>query len=107
MSEWIEQLRELCKENSQRSMAKKMGYSATVINMVLNGGYSGDLKAVEMAFNGAFCNQTHACKVVGEISANECLKQQRMGFSANNPQRVAFYKACRGGCQHYLKGGEA
>ncbi len=80
-----------------------MGYSATVVNMVLKGSYSGDIKAVEMAFNGAFLNQKHTCPVAIEISADECLKHQRMGFSAHNPQRVAFYKACRGGCPYYLK----
>jgi hypothetical protein len=92
---WIKELKIECDKASQRAVAKKMGYSATTINMVLNGYYLGDLNAIENAFNGAFKNKTINCPILGEIAVNACQKHQKQKFSANNPQRVAIYRACR------------
>ncbi|MCK5295926.1 MAG: XRE family transcriptional regulator [Alphaproteobacteria bacterium] len=103
MTNWIKEMAAECKRSSQRKVAEKMGYSATVINMVLKGGYAGDLTAVKQAFNGVFKNATVQCPVAGEIRTDQCLKHQRASFSAHNPQSIAFYKACRAGCPHFLK----
>lgn len=65
MNDFIEELRDVCKQQSQRVVAEKMGYSHTTISLVLNGKYAGNLKTVEKAFNGAFKSAAVICPILG------------------------------------------
>lgn len=99
MSDFIEELREVCKQQSQRVVAEEMGYSHTTISLVLNGKYTGNLKTVEKAFNGAFKSAAVVCPILGAIPAHRCLSIQRQPFAATNHQRVLLFKACKS-CAH-------
>lgn len=97
--EWLKVLRDVCTKSSQAAVAARIGYSATVVNQVLKGKYTGDLQAVEQAVRGALLSYTVACPVLGALPAHLCLEHQRRPFAATNPLRVKLYRACRT-CEH-------
>ena len=89
-----------CDKSTQNRVAGRIGYSAAVVSNVLKAKYSGDLKAVEGAVKGALMNETVVCPVVGDLSRQACGEHQRRPWAPHNPQRIQFFKACRGGCPH-------
>ncbi len=99
VEDWIETLSKACKEDSQKAVADRIGYSPTVVNQVLKGAYKGDLAAVELAVRGALMNKTVDCPVIGPLPTNRCLEIQKQPFAATNPQRVRLFQACRT-CPH-------
>ena len=104
---WHERLREECARTSQARVAERIGYSPAVVNQVLNGGYKGDLRAVQKAVEGAFMGATVDCPVLGMIASDQCLREQKREYAATNPGRVRLWKACRGECPHSRVGKEA
>jgi DNA-binding transcriptional regulator YdaS (Cro superfamily) len=95
---WITVLRESCEGSSQAAVARRIGYSPTVVNQVLKGRYGGphggDLDAVRKAVEGALMGLSVDCPVIGELPRDRCLAYQRRGFAATNPLRVALTRAC-------------
>ncbi|BAE49253.1 hypothetical protein [Paramagnetospirillum magneticum] len=105
MPAWIEALARACDEASQKKVAARVGYSPATLSYVLNARYTGDLGAVEQAVKGALMAETVNCPVVGELACDACLVHQRAPWAPHNPQRIAFYRACRAGCPNSRIGG--
>jgi hypothetical protein len=106
ISAWQLLLAEMCDKTSQAKIATKLGYSASVISMVLKNKYPGDLKAVETAVQGAFLDVTVECPVLGEIGAHKCISKQRARLVATSNTNIRLWRACRGEegrkpCQHF------
>lgn len=97
--DWLTVLREQCAHSSQAAVGKRLNYSATVVNQVLKGKYTGDLSAVQRAVEGALMGLTVNCPVIGELARNRCLDFQRRDFAATNHLRVQLARACPT-CQH-------
>lgn len=100
---FVTALREACDRQSQALVAKRIGYSAAVVNQVLGGKYKGDLCRVQKAIEGALLGVTVDCPILGPVPSNKCLDLQSLSFAATNPQRVRLYKACRK-CEHNRTG---
>lgn len=97
MSTWIEVLQAACKASSQSAVAKRLGYSTTVVNQVLKGSYTGDLQRVQLAVEGALMGATVDCPILGDIPRLACVDHQRHAqgaFVATNPTRVQLRRAC-------------
>lgn len=105
MSDWIDALRTACGASTQAKVARQIGYSGAAVSQVLSGKYTGNLAAVEQAVRGALMDVSVVCPILGSIAANVCSNQQKQVFAATNPQRVALFRACRGGCPHYKREG--
>lgn len=95
MSDWKHILQDACKQSTQRSVANKIGYSATTINLVLRGTYKGDIRAVENAVRKKLMCATITCPVLGQITAEECSDNHTKPFSASSSARVRLFKACK------------
>ena len=107
-ADWLVALAEACDQETQGKAARRIGYSAATVSFVLNGRYTGDLKAVEAAVRDALMRGTLACPLLGEILGEACRHNQALPYSATNPQRVALFRACRNGCVHSrIEAGEA
>jgi len=107
LPDWVEALARECDRLGQRAVAAKVGYSATVINRLLQNRYGreagagrGSRAAAEQAVRGALMQATVTCPFLGEIPADQCSTNQRLRWSPHNPQRIALYHACRSGCEH-------
>ena len=116
MSAWIEVLRVASANGKQKSVAKQIGYSSSVISQVLTGTYRDELpperrqqalKRIQMAVEGALLKAEVACPILGELPQQKCIELQRRPFSAANPTDVQLYRSCRGGCPHSLIGANA
>lgn len=103
--DWVLILAGAADRGSLATAGREIGYSPSAISTVINRKYQGDLTAVEQAVRGRLMNATVACPVVGSIAADQCLHHQRAPYAAHNPQRITFYRACRGGCPHSRIGG--
>jgi hypothetical protein len=107
---WVLILAQACDSSSQVKVAKKLGYSNTVVSSVLARTYTGNLNAVEKTVEGAFKSVTVKCPVLEEISAAKCITEQRRPFGTSSDMRVKLYQACRGKrrgqngvpCEHFL-----
>jgi DNA-binding transcriptional regulator YdaS (Cro superfamily) len=100
--EWVRALAAACAGTTQAAVAKRLGYSASVVNQVIRGSYKGDLTRVEAAVRGAFMSECVICPVLSEIGRDVCLAHQRRGFDATSSMRAQVYHACRKPCRHYL-----
>ncbi|MEX2480236.1 MAG: transcriptional regulator [Gammaproteobacteria bacterium] len=100
--EWIVRLAEAADQSSQTRIAKRLGYSGSVVSQVIRHSYKGDYGAVEQAVKGAFMAETVDCPVLGELASDTCGRHQRHArhFSAGSSMRVALYRTCRGDCPH-------
>lgn len=105
LPDWVAALARECDRTSQNLAAKRVDYSSTAVSQVINGKYSGDLTAIEQAVRGVLMAATVECPVVGALASDACLNHQRAPWSPHNPQRIAFYRACRQGCPHSRLGG--
>lgn len=96
LPDWVATLARECASASQNKVARKLGYSATVVSLVLRRKYLGDLKAVETAVRGAYEDLSIACPVLGEIAPLTCQdwRTKARKFSTENSQRVRMFRAC-------------
>lgn len=98
--DWVRALADACDRATQTEVAKRIGRSAALVSNVLTAKYKGDLTAVEQVVRGALMNGVVDCPVVGELASDTCDQHQKAKWSPINPQRIAFYRACRAGCPH-------
>lgn len=104
--DWVLVLAGACDARSQAEVARRLSYSPSVVNQVLGGSYRGDLAAVEAAVRGVLMGAVVDCPVFGEISRDQCLRNQRLPRGATgDPARRALRAACPG-CEHRLGGAE-
>lgn len=103
--DWLATLRAEVAQSGLRRVTEKLrggnGYpSETLVYYVLKGTYKGQTARLQRMVEGYFHGATVACPVLGDITRDRCDHQQRLPFAATNPQRVALFRACRGGCPH-------
>lgn len=102
MPEWVAVLAEACDRSSQAEVARRIGYSNSVVSTVLRKTYSGMMAVVEQAVRGALMGETVSCPVAGDIPRDQCLRYQKRAaaFMATSALAVQLYRACRGDCPH-------
>ena len=99
--DWVEALAASCDASSQAQVAKRLRFSPSVINQIVNGNYKGSRSAVEQAVRGVLLAETLDCPVLGELPRNVCLEHQKRArgqFTPTSSARVQLYRACKGGC---------
>ena len=107
---WVRELSEACDATSQGKVAKRLGYSASVVSQVIGRVYRGDYDAVEQKVRGALMSEEVSCPVVGEIRKDICANHQKKAkgkFMATSAMRARLNYACRGNCPHSRIGGRA
>ncbi len=87
-------LKKACSETSQVAVARKIGYSPAVVNLVLKGTYKGDLNKVYRTISVHLSRSNVSCPILGDITTDKCTKQQRLPFSSSNSHRSRMFKAC-------------
>ena len=98
--DWIKELAAACDRLGQKEIAKRIGYSSSVVSQVINNKYPGDLERVRDQVEGVLMNRVVDCPMLGDITLDVCRGHQRRKFSATNPMRVQMFRACRNGCPH-------
>ena len=97
--DWVIVLAEACNLESQVGVARRVDYSASVVNAVLSNSYQkGDIARFEQAVRGALMAETVICPAKGDLPRNACLSWQKKPFDPTNSGRVRMYHACRAGC---------
>lgn len=83
-------------------MARRLGYSGSVVSAVLTNSYRGKVHAVEKAVRGALMAEELDCPVIGALRKDLCLDHQKKAvhFRPTSRWRVTLYQHCRGGCVH-------
>ena len=103
--DWIKVLATECDRTSQAATAKRIGKSGSLVCQVLANGYPADLTGVEQLVRDVLMAGTVQCPVIGDLSSTACLAHQGSPWSPNNPQRIAFFRACRADCPNSRLGG--
>lgn len=103
-SAWMQALRRHCDAQGQLSVARKIGYSATTISLVLAGKYPGNTERIALAVEGTLLRQSCDCPVLGPIPSDSCMEAQRRPKSLCNGNDIfrTLHRACRAGCPHSL-----
>ena len=94
MSAWLDELQRAAAAEGQSAVAKRIGYSTTVVCQVLKGNYKGDLSRVQRAVEGALMHATVDCPVIGDIPLQRCIEHQRGPKRYTNPMRVQLAHTC-------------
>lgn len=99
--DWVRELADLADREGLRTAAKRIGYSASTVSMVLANRYGdGDMARVEEKVRGALMGVVVECPVLGAIGRDVCLDWQQKPFAATSSRRMQMYRACRAGCPH-------
>lgn len=98
----ISLLKKACEETNQAKVAKKIGYSTTVVSLVLKGKYTGDMDKIKHTIRTRLGNSSVNCPILGEIENDRCLKEQSKPFSSASSHSVRMFKACMN-CQYNTK----
>lgn len=106
LPDWIAALAAAADRLGGKAVADRIGFSRATVSLVVNNKWSRDLTAVERAVRGALMAETVDCPVVGAIGTDLCGQHQKAPWAPHNPQRIQFYRACRGGCPHSSIGGD-
>jgi hypothetical protein len=89
-------LRDKCAESSQAEVARRLGYSAAAINLVLKGTYStGSDNNILARVEEVYGSTMVKCPVLGDISLGKCAETRRRDFAATNPVRIQLYRECK------------
>ena len=91
---WLDELQRAAAAEGQATVAKRIGYSTTVVCQVLRGKYKGDLSRVQRAVEGALMHATVDCPVIGDIPLQRCIEHQRAPKRFTNPMRVQLAHTC-------------
>lgn len=102
LPEWLLVLAEACDASSQNVVAKRLGYSNSVVSAVLANSYKGAVHAVEKTVRGALMAEELDCPVLGALRKDRCLENQKKAvhFHTTSSLRVRLYMSCRGKCVH-------
>lgn len=102
LPDWLLVMAEACDETSQNAVARRLGYSASVVSTVLKNTYKGSPNGIEKAVRGALMAEELDCPVLGGLRKNICLEHQKRAvhFRASSSMRVRLYMHCRGRCVH-------
>jgi len=105
--DWTAILRSACDATSQARVGRRLrdaggdSYpSDSVVSQVLAGKYPGRTERLRALVEGVYGGVVVACPMLGNLPLHECIGHQVRPFATTNPQRVALYRACRGGCPH-------
>ncbi len=91
---WVEALATTCDQTSQHRAAKRIGYSAATVSLVLKGSYTGHLTAVERAVNAGILDARVECPVAGDIPLADCIINQKPATRFTNQRQIQFLRTC-------------
>lgn len=103
-TDWRHVLADACQRQSQAAVARRLGVSAALVNQVLKGAYNGDLMRIERLVTAYLTDATVTCPYFQHaIPLADCLKHQArpLKYATASPQKIAIYRACRGGCEYF------
>lgn len=104
--DWVGTLADACDRESQRAVAARIGYSATLVNRILGNTYGRDTTAVERAVCGAFTGAVVDCPVLGELRLGQCQRHQRTKRGdTSSRQGVRLWRTCPT-CKHRTGGND-
>ena len=96
LPDWVKILADECDLTSQNQVAKRLGYSASVVSNVLRNTYAGSMSAVEDTVRGALMAEEISCLGLGTINRRNCRDWRKKSRAANPPPgfAVTMFRAC-------------
>lgn len=109
MPDWIRTLAIECGKSSQSKVAKRLGWSSTVVSQALRNRYGGDMAAFEARVRAVYEDQTLICPALGEMRVHLCQDWQAKSrnYRTGNPLRVRMFRACNACPQNRKEAGDA
>lgn len=94
--DWVLRMAEACEATSQAKVARKLGYSDSVVSAVLRRKYAGRMDLVEEQVRGHLMAAVVDCPQLGRIGTPVCRdwRDKAGSFSGHNALRVAMFRAC-------------
>ena len=96
LPDWVEALARASDDTSQNQVARRLGYSAPVVSLLLRRAYKGDLARIEELVRAELMQERRNCPALGEIRLAECLHHQDQAKNPGspNPLRANMRRAC-------------
>lgn len=101
--EWIAALSDFALKHGFRAAGDQIGYSPSVVSLVLAGRYPGRLDRVEAATRKVLIDGIRSCPVLGQIVAGTCRRYLSPEPPTASPLALTVWKACRDGCPHFTR----
>jgi hypothetical protein len=105
MPDWVKALADACAATSQQEAARRIEYTASVVNQVLKNTYKGNMRRVEYQVRGLLMKQTVACPFDFEpLPQESCVWMQEISFDKKRAlPNAAAYRAKCPLCPNFLK----
>ncbi|QBF31533.1 helix-turn-helix transcriptional regulator [Thalassococcus sp. S3] len=95
---WVEALVKACDEkgSSQNKVAKRLGYTGSVVSAVIRNRYPAGMEAIEDRVRAIYLPEDVTCPTLGAISSEVCLgwRDQVRAKTGSGPFAVRMRKAC-------------
>jgi uncharacterized protein involved in cysteine biosynthesis len=98
--DWVLELARAAMDTNQTAVAKRIGYSSSVVSQAISNTYNGDIARVETRVRGALLKEKVNCPVLVQVARHDCLDWQKKPWAPTSGLRVKLYRACRSGCPH-------
>jgi len=98
MPDWVQRLAEEADRTSQNKVAKKLGYTASLISQIINNRYGAGTEIFEQVVRGRLMAETVECPGLrDDITKDVCLswRDKARDYSGHNALRVQMFRACR------------
>jgi hypothetical protein len=96
LPDWIEALARAADSTTQSFIARDIGVSRTMINLLINNRYQRDRSRIEARVR-QYLMQVE-CPVLGRIAGEQCRDNQAKPYTSANPVAIQLYRACHGTC---------
>jgi len=96
LPDWVAALARAADETSQNQVARRLGYTAPVVSLLLRQAYKGDLARIEELVRADLMQERRDCPALGEVRLTECLRHQDQARNPGspNPLRTNMRRAC-------------
>lgn len=104
--DWVLALaREVDAGMSQAALARVLDYSTSTISQILANKYPGNQDKVAARVRAVVMSTRVDCPVLGEITGQKCLEQQRKPLAPDSGWAVKLWRACQA-CERNLQAKE-
>ena len=96
LPDWVLGLAQECALASQNQVAKRMGYSGSLVSQVLGRKYPGDLSSVRDRYLGIYEARTVDCPELGNVPLHQCQdwRKKARQLQSGNARNVQMFRAC-------------
>jgi DNA-binding transcriptional regulator YdaS (Cro superfamily) len=100
--DWALALANACDAQGRAAVARRLGYSESVLSQMLSNNYGGNVEKVSAKIRAVIMAEMMTCPAEGPMALDMCQRHQaRRESDIQNGWHRRMFAACRSGCPHF------